>query len=96
MAAPTFPITVQEARAGLTGTVKRFRSEGAGSEPVVFGSHRKPEAALLPYETYEMLLELAEDAAIAARVRERRESDTGERLTLEQSAQELGIDLSDL
>ena len=31
----------------------RFRREGAAAVPVAFGSHRKPEAILLPYAVYE-------------------------------------------
>ena len=42
-----------EVRAQLSGILARFRSEGAAAEPVAFGSHRKPEAILLPYEVYE-------------------------------------------
>src|SRR5690348_12417096 len=34
----------------LSGILARFRREGAAAEPVAFGSHRKPEAILIPYE----------------------------------------------
>jgi len=49
----------------------RFRLEGAAAEPVAFGSHRKPEAILLPYEVYERYEELSRqhvrlDSALAA------------------------------
>ena len=46
---------LSEVRAGLSGILARFRREGAAAEPVAFGSHRKPEAILLPYERYEAL-----------------------------------------
>ena len=42
-----------EVRAQLSGILARFRREGATAEPVAFGSHRKPEAILLPYAVYE-------------------------------------------
>jgi PHD/YefM family antitoxin component YafN of YafNO toxin-antitoxin module len=58
----TTPAVIQvhplsEVRQRLSGILARFRREGAAAEPVAFGSHRKPEAILLPYETYEALLE---------------------------------------
>jgi len=52
------PIVLQvhplsEVRQRLSGILARFRREGAAAAPVAFGSHRKPEAVLLPYEVYE-------------------------------------------
>lgn len=52
------PVAIQvhplsEVRARLSGILARFRREGAAAEPVAFGTHRKPEAILLPYEVYE-------------------------------------------
>ena len=44
---------LSEVRKRLSGILARFRQEGAAAEPVAFGSHRKPEAILLPYESYE-------------------------------------------
>jgi hypothetical protein len=54
----TSPVTVpvhplSEVRQRLSGILARFRREGAAAEPVAFGSHRKPEAVLLPYEVYQ-------------------------------------------
>jgi hypothetical protein len=54
----TDPVVLQvhplsEVRQRLSGILARFRREGAAAEPVAFGSHRKPEAILLPYEVYE-------------------------------------------
>ena len=51
----TDPVVLQvhplsEVRQRLSGILARFRREGAAAEPVAFGSHRKPEAILLPYE----------------------------------------------
>lgn len=50
---------LSEVRARLSGILARFRREGATAEPVAFGTHRKPEAVLLPYETYERYEALA-------------------------------------
>jgi PHD/YefM family antitoxin component YafN of YafNO toxin-antitoxin module len=46
---------VSEARAELSRALARFRREGAAAEPVIFGSHRKPEAVVLPFEAYAKL-----------------------------------------
>jgi antitoxin StbD len=61
----TTPAVIQvhplsEVRQRLSGILARFRREGASAEPVAFGSHRKPEAILLPYEAYEDYSELRE------------------------------------
>lgn len=50
---------LSDVRARLSGILARFRREGAAAEPVAFGSHRKPEAILLPYEAYERYEALA-------------------------------------
>jgi hypothetical protein len=50
---------LSDVRARLSAILARFRREGAAAEPVAFGSHRKPEAILLPYEVYERYEALA-------------------------------------
>jgi hypothetical protein len=62
------PVVIQvhplsEVRQRLSGILARFRREGAAAEPVAFGSHRKPEAVLLPYEVYERYEALARQHA---------------------------------
>jgi predicted nucleotidyltransferase len=47
--------TVADARAGLSRTLKTFRKDPA-AQAVVLGSHRKPEAVLLPFALYEDLV----------------------------------------
>jgi hypothetical protein len=54
---------LSEVRARLSGILARFRREGATAEPVAFGSHRKPEAILIPYEAYERYEALARQRA---------------------------------
>lgn len=90
------PDTISSTRAKLTGHVKRFREQGLDAEPVVFGDNRRPDAALLPFETFELLMEIAEDIAIAQRVRARTEQDTGNRASLGEVAEELEVDLESL
>lgn len=85
-----------ETRAALTKVVERFRRDGATAEPVIFGSRRKPEAVVLPYETYRLLMDLAEGAVIRERVRERSARDDGVRHDLDAIASEFGVDLDEL
>ena len=51
MSAATTVVPVAEARAGLSRTLRRFR-EDARAEPLVIGSHRRPEAVIVPYAQY--------------------------------------------
>jgi hypothetical protein len=53
LALPVQPLS--EVRERLSGILARFRRDGGSAEPVVFGSHRKPEAIILPYQEYESL-----------------------------------------
>ena len=89
----TAPVPTTTARAQLTATVKRFREEGETADPVVFGSHRRAEAVIMPAAQYDLFLELVEDAAIALRIAERAAEDDGRRYTLSEVADELGVDL---
>lgn len=90
------PKTISDVRADLTSHVARFRAEGIDAEPVVFGDHRRPEAVLLPFELFELLLDVAEDIATPERIRERDVRDSGHRVTLVDVAAELDIDLDAL
>jgi len=60
---------------------------------VLFGSHRRPEAAIIPYELVELLDPVIEDLVIAARVAERLAADDGTRFGVDEVAAELGLDL---
>ncbi|MEZ5184984.1 MAG: hypothetical protein R2720_04495 [Candidatus Nanopelagicales bacterium] len=88
---PVMPTS--EARKALPSIAARFRREGAPSEPVVFGSHRKPEAALISYELYEHLLPFIEDLQLAAIVQDRIDHD--EVLTFEQGLERMGMNPGD-
>jgi hypothetical protein len=62
------PVVIQvhplsEVRQRLSGILARFRHEGLAAAPVAFGSHRKPEAVLLPYEVYERYEAIARQRA---------------------------------
>ena len=43
---------VAEARAGLSRVLREFRDRGPDAAPVVIGSHRRPQAVLVPYERF--------------------------------------------
>ena len=60
---------------------------------MLFGSHRRPEAAIIPYELVELLDPVIEDLVIAARVAERLAVDDGKRFRVDEAAAELGLDL---
>lgn len=77
----------------MTTITAAFREAGAAAGIVVFGSHRRPEAAVIPYELVELLDPVIEDLVIAQRVRDRLAEDDGSRLTLDQVADRLGVDL---
>ncbi len=66
----------REARTEIPKALRRFRSEGALAEPVIFGSHRRPEAVVLPYDLYAALLPAIEQIKIAADERAGEDSQT--------------------
>lgn len=88
--------TISDTRRDLTGHVARFRTEGPEAEPVIFGDHRRPEAVLVPFETYEFLVDVAEDVATARRLAQRIARDSGARTSLREVAAQLGVDLDAL
>jgi len=67
--APILPS--REARSEIPKALARFRVEGATADPVIFGSHRRPEAVVIPFELYTSLLPAIEELEIANLVRER-------------------------
>ena len=90
---PTEVLPTSEARKLLTAIVADFREHGAASGPVLFGSHRRPEAAIVPYELLELLDPVIEDLVIAARVRARLAEDDGTRLSVDEVAAKFGLDV---
>ena len=88
--------TISNTRERLTSHVARFREAGADAPPVVFGDHHKPEAVLLSFETFRVLLDVVEDAMLAERTRDRLEKDSGARFSLADVASELNINLDNL
>lgn len=48
------------ARAELTTRVAEFKDQGEDARAIVFGSHRKPQAVIVPIDMFNALLDLAE------------------------------------
>ena len=90
---PLEVLPTSEARAELTTITAEFRAHGAAAGIVVFGNRRVPEAAVVPFELIELLDPVIEDLVIAARVRERLATDDGSRFSVDDVAEELGINL---
>ncbi len=93
-AAPLPVLPSRDARDELPKALKRFRAEGIAAEPLVFGSHRKPEGVVIPFELYEELLPLVEDILIARTARERIAA--GAAIPLSDVAARIGVDLDSL
>ncbi|GAB2705863.1 hypothetical protein BKA24_000526 [Microbacterium marinum] len=83
-------LPTSEARAALPDALRRFRSEGALAQPVVFGGHRRAEGVVIPFELYAELLPVIEDLEIAHQVRERVAA--GQSGSLSDIAAGLGLD----
>ncbi|MFM8893866.1 MAG: hypothetical protein ACKOE2_00485 [Actinomycetales bacterium] len=60
-----------EARDLLPQVAARFRREGVGATPVVFGNHRRPEGVMLPFPLFEQLLPAIEEIQLAELIRTR-------------------------
>lgn len=91
MSTPAPVLSFREARDQLGRAVDSFRHDNP--EILVFGSHRKPEAAVVPFELVDQLLSRVDDEEIAAIVRERR---TMDREPLADVASRFGVDLDAL
>lgn len=95
MAFPQTVVPSAEARDRLSSYLKDFREKGGQADPVVFGSHRKPEGVILSYERYEWQTEILDELVASEEVREALAQDTGKRIELADVAREAGFDLSE-
>lgn len=84
----------REARESLGDVLARFRSEGEHAEPLLFGSHRRAEAAVIPYALYERLESFLEDQYLG-RIAEQRIQDE-EPIPGDEAARLMGVDPADL
>jgi antitoxin StbD len=91
-ASPQTVVPSAEARDRLSSYLKLFREKGGQADPVVFGSHRKPEGVILSYERYEWQTEILDELVASEEVREAIAQDTGKRVELADVAREAGFD----
>jgi antitoxin StbD len=89
---PSTVVPSAEARDQLSSYLKLFRKKGGQAEPVVFGSHRKPEGVILSYERYERQVEILDELVASEEVREALAADTGGRIEIAELARETGFD----
>lgn len=68
---PIEVLPISEARDEFSAVVARFRKEGLAAAPVIFGSHRKPEAVTIPYEMFMALLPAIEEIQLGRTIAER-------------------------
>lgn len=69
---PVLPVS--EARARLTAILRDFRSDPASQDPIVIGSHRNPDAVLVPYPQFrELTSSPRQTGSMLGRLRHRRE-----------------------
>jgi antitoxin StbD len=87
-------LPTSQARSELSTAVARFRREGVSSAPVVFGSHRKPEGVVIPFELFEQLIPAIEDILLATTIRAR-VANPAPSVPLEDLIDELGFSPSD-
>ena len=87
-------LSVREARAGLSSTLAAFRRDGGAAAPVLLGSQRRPEAAIIPFDMYERLAGLLDDLEIAETVQARLSAPASQPMSV--TAEKLGIDLDAL
>ena len=92
MASPQTVVPSAEARDHLSSYLKHFREKGGQADPIVFGSHRKPEGVILSYERYMWQMEILDELVASEEVREAIAQDTGKRVELADVAREAGFD----
>jgi antitoxin StbD len=92
MASRQIVVPSAEARDHLSSYLKLFREQGGDADPVVFGSHRKPEGVILSYERYEWQTAILDELVASEEVHEAIAQDTGRRAELSDVAREAGFD----
>jgi antitoxin StbD len=92
---PPEVLPMKEARRNLPGLSRCFAEKGVAADPVYFGAHRRPTGVMLSYERYQGILDLVDDLVAALEIRRRDESDSGERMTLEELIRDQGFDPRD-
>lgn len=85
--------TVTEARKGLPAHLATFREKGSQAGVTLIGSHRKPEAALIPIALFEQLMPMIDELQLEAEVAQRIATQASRPLS--ELAAELGMEFDD-
>jgi PHD/YefM family antitoxin component YafN of YafNO toxin-antitoxin module len=89
---PPQVLPTTEARARLSQIVADFARRGAAAEPVAFGSHRKPQGVIVPWELWAELAPALEDLLDATEARHRLAEAGEARSDFDHAAAALGRD----
>ncbi len=88
-------LPTNQARAGLSEATSHFRRHGLLSEPVLFGSYRKAEGAIISVELFEQLLPEIERIQFSETLRQRL-NDELPRISFEELVAQVGLNPSDI
>ncbi len=77
-------LPTNEARAKLNQIAAGFDHDGAGAEPVVFGSHRRAQGVIVSWQLWQRLAPVLEDVLDADLARRRLAAAGDRRLTHEE------------
>ncbi len=81
-----------EVRAKLSQIAADFERRGVSAEPVAFGSHRRPQGIIIPWELWLEILPAIEDHLDAAEARQRLAEASDERISFDDAAEALRRD----
>ena len=79
-----------EARARLSRIAADFDRQGAAAEPVTFGSHRRPQGVIVPWELWLEILPAIEDRLDAVEAQERLSQAGDDRISFGDAAGAVG------
>lgn len=72
--------TTSQTRQDLTKILADFRAKGKKAIPIIFGSHRKPEAVLVPAKVWQKVIDEIDDLRLEIEVHKRLSSPQNSRL----------------
>ena len=81
-----------EVRAKLSQIAEEFDRNGVSAEPVAFGSHRRPQGVIIPWELWLEILPSIEDRLDAVEARQRLHEAGSRRVSFGEAAKALGRD----
>lgn len=88
-------LPTSQARAELSAATSHFRLHGLLSQPVLFGSQRRAEGAIISFELFEQLLPEIESIQLSEVLRQRI-NDGLPRISFEELVHQVGLDPSNI